>query len=60
MKMPLVESFYQNNYERRVGLIHGWTEEFVAFVEKRYGFRPTWDELRIVQFLAEAKMDCLE
>ena len=46
---PLVESFYQNNYERRVGLIHGWTEEFVAFVEKRYGFRPTWDELRIVQ-----------
>ncbi|MEL0276309.1 MAG: M1 family aminopeptidase [Deltaproteobacteria bacterium] len=46
---PLVESFYQNNYERRVGLIHGWTEEFVAFVGKRYGFRPTWDELRIVQ-----------
>ncbi len=46
---PLVESFYQNNYERRVGLIHGWTEEFVAFVEKRYGFRPTWDELRVVQ-----------
>ena len=46
---PLVESFYQNNYERRVGLIHGWTEEFVAFVGKRYSFRPTWDELRIVQ-----------
>ncbi|MGA1484633.1 MAG: M1 family aminopeptidase [bacterium] len=46
---PLVESFYQNNYERRVGLIHGWTEEFVAFVEQRYGFKPPWDELRIVQ-----------
>ena len=30
---PLVESFYQNNYERRVGLIHGWTEEFMAFIE---------------------------
>ncbi|MAC44347.1 MAG: hypothetical protein CL913_10470 [Deltaproteobacteria bacterium] len=46
---PLVESFYQNNYERRVGLIHGWTEEFITFIEQRYGLKPPWDELRIVQ-----------
>ena len=46
---PLVESFYQNNYERRVGLIHGWTEEFIVFVEQKYGLKAPWDELRIVQ-----------
>jgi hypothetical protein len=46
---PLVESFYRNDYKRRVGLIHSWTEEYIDFVDQRYGIKPPWDELRVVQ-----------